>query len=443
MSEPVGSSGLPDTICPMPWTNLSIDVDGSSRPCCKFAHLEPESPYQMANLADAGIDDVWNSEAMAQLRTDFRKGDQPADCRTCWDEESAGIRSWRQDFLTDRSITGAIDYDDVRPAAPVALDLKLTNACNLKCRICGPVASSLWLHEQLKVATAGEAAELRANRTRYLSNKITQDDANLATFRSWIPHLQHIEMTGGEPMFSLENREVIELIVAEGAADQVSLLLTTNAMVIDDRIMRALPAFADVSIAMSVDDMGPRLEYERAPAEWATVVANMDTYAAGASATQHRHTNCSVSNLNAWYLPDFIRWHVDRYPTDQVGLHLNLVHNARCFNVQVMPESLKDSTCARLQVVVDDLSLPAYIRGQVAGLIGFVNDAPPDPDAWQELLATLDERDAIRDESFAATFPELAAEIDRLGLGGRAGPGISELVVPAPLRRLGRRLLHR
>src|SRR5687767_6689333 len=45
----------PPTICALPWQNLSLDVDGSSRPCCKFAHHDDASPYQMANLKDAPL----------------------------------------------------------------------------------------------------------------------------------------------------------------------------------------------------------------------------------------------------------------------------------------------------------------------------------------------------------------------------------------------------
>ena len=70
--------------------------------------------------------------------------------------EAAGIPSFRQTYVRDRGIHTTPDYDDVTPDHPVALDLKLTNACNLKCRICGPVASSLWLRGALR---GGEHAD--------------------------------------------------------------------------------------------------------------------------------------------------------------------------------------------------------------------------------------------------------------------------------------------
>ena len=133
MSSP---DGVPSTICPLPWLNLSLDVDGSSRPCCKFAHQSANSPYQMANLAESSLDEVWDGEGMQQLRADFRAGIQPQQCSSCWDEEAAGIRSFRQTYHDDRGITTRPDYNGVPPTQPVALDLKLSNACNLRCRIC-------------------------------------------------------------------------------------------------------------------------------------------------------------------------------------------------------------------------------------------------------------------------------------------------------------------
>ena len=431
---------MPDSICAMPWINLSMDVDGTSRPCCKFAHLSDESPYQLVKLQDADLEGVWNSDAMQRLRADFRRGERPADCSTCWDEEAVGIRSWRQTFMQDRHVTAQIDFDDVTPASPLALDLKLSNACNLKCRICGPVASSLWLQEQVKVGSEGEVADLRANRRLYLSNKITNDESNLATFRSWVPHLQHLEMTGGEPMFSAENREVIELLVAEGAPEQVTLQLTTNAMVIDDRIMRALDSFQHVSIALSIDDMGPRLEYERAPAVWETVLRNMRTYAASASTKRAIYVNCSISTLNIWYATEFAEWLCGSFSEAQIQLHFNLVHNPRHYQVQNLPEPLKLAVLERLQAGTVNPAIRRSVRDQLAELIDFVQGAEADPAAWHEFLRTTAERDAVRGERFASIFPEMWNEAERLGLTDLPSePTLSA----SPVRLLGRRLRGR
>jgi MoaA/NifB/PqqE/SkfB family radical SAM enzyme len=430
--------GAPASLCPLPWLNLSLDVDGSSRPCCKFAHQAPDSRYQMANLADATVDEVWNGEGLQRLRRDFRAGVRPAECASCWREEEAGIPSFRQTYVADRGITTVPDVASDTPERPVALDLKLSNACNLRCRICGPVASSLWLREELE-HNPGLDPRIREQRAYYLSNKLTHHPADLEVLRSWVPHLEHLEMTGGEPMLSPENREVIELVATEGRPERVTLLLTTNAMVIDERIMAHLPRFASVVVSLSVDDVGPRLEYERAPAEWATVEANVARYAAMASDRIDVYANCTVSTLNVWYVPEYLDWLAAAHPDGRVGFNLNLVHDPAHYSVRNLPPALKRSVAARLRERALRPERSERVRGMVEGLLDFMGEGPADdPGAWDELVRVTGERDAIRGESMAAALPEYRAEIDRLGLWERSRPG-ARVHLRRSLRSLVRR----
>lgn len=422
---------LPASICPLPWLNLSTDVDGSTRPCCKFAHLDASSPYQLANLRDGTLDEVWNSDAMQALRRDFRAGVRPAECATCWDEEAAGIPSFRQTHLEDRGIRARPDYDDPRPAQPVALDLKLSNACNLRCRICGPVASSLWLREELSLAGDDADPFLLQNKDYFRANKITRDDAGRDVLRRWLPSLEHLEMTGGEPMLSKENREVIELIVREGRPEQMSLLLTTNATVVDERVLDALPLFGDVVLTASIDDVGDRFGYERSPARWDDAEAILRRYAAMASDRLHVSINCSVSPFNVWYLPEIIDWWASDPILAPVWLHLNLVHNPEHYCVRNLPEPLNGVVRDRLTVALDEAGerWPGHVADQLRGVIEFMAPGPRDPGAWDRFLDVTRHRDEVRDEEVAATFPELVAaarEADLWsdGMRGRVAGGV-------------------
>ncbi|MBL8778110.1 MAG: twitch domain-containing radical SAM protein [Acidimicrobiales bacterium] len=406
---PSAATPVPDTICPLPWLNLSTDVNGSSRPCCKFAQPSPESDYQLANLQTGDLDAVWNGEAMQRLRRDFREGAQPAECSSCWDEEAAGIPSFRQTYVADRGIHTPPDYDTLTPDHPVALDLKLTNACNLKCRICGPVASSLWLREEL--ASAGEHADpyLVENKDYFRANKITHDPANLATFRRWLPHLDHLELTGGEPMLSKENREVLELIATEGRPERMTLLLTTNATVVDERMLDLLPAFGNVVVTLSVDDIGERFTYERSPGRWEEATGIMARYAAMTSERLHVGFNCSVSPFNVWYLPEMVDWLASTPELAAVHLNLNLVHYPRHYCIQVLPASVKDAVAAHLtqRLLADPEACPPGVAAQVAEVVEFLSGSRDDDAVqWQESLAVTRHRDEIRGERFVDVFPE-------------------------------------
>lgn len=434
---------LPESICPLPWQNLSLDVDGSSRPCCKFAHHDPDSDYQMANLRDASLEEVWNGEGMRRLRRDFLDGKRPAECTTCWDEEAAGIASLRQTWFW-RGLRHEPDYDGVEVAHPSALDLKLTNACNLKCRICGPVASSLWLGEEARLHGDDLDPYLAENRRWFLANKITEHPENAVTFRTWLPHLEHVELTGGEPMMSPENRAVVELLVEEGDPAGVALLVTTNATVVDERIVGPFDRFGRVTVSLSIDDIGGRIEYERAPARWDEIEANIRRYAGMAGETVQIYLNCSVSTLNVWYLPEFVAWLTADPRLAPIGLHLNLVHNARHHNIQSLPDQLKDAVRARLEPMVTEPAVPPDIQIQVAEVVEFLGANPGDPEQWSEFLRLTRDRDAVRDEDFASTFPEYHEAMVATGCWWTPPASVSsEVPVHLGVRRSVRRVAGR
>ncbi|MCB1016903.1 MAG: twitch domain-containing radical SAM protein, partial [Acidimicrobiales bacterium] len=396
-------AALPESICPLPWLNLSTDVNGSTRPCCKFAQPSADSAYQLTNLRDGDLDAVWNGPAMQQLRRDFRAGERPVECSSCWNEEAAGIPSFRQTYVRDRGIHEEPDYAVDTPDHPVALDLKLTNACNLKCRICGPVASSLWLREELAVGGPDADPWLVENKDYFRANKITGDPTNRAVLRRWLLHLDHLELTGGEPMLSRENREVLELVVAEGRPERMTLLLTTNATVVDERVLELLPAFGAVALTLSIDDIGARFEYERSPGRWDVAEPIVRRYAAMTSERLHVGINCSVSPLNVWYLPEMVGWLTADEALAPVHLNLNLVHYPRHFCIQVLPAALKEAVEERLARELLDRpgACPPGVAAQVGEVVEFLRGGRPDDAAqWQATLDAVRRRDAIRGEDF-------------------------------------------
>ncbi len=405
---------LPATICALPWVNLSLDVDGSSRPCCKFAHLDADSPYQMANLRDEGLPGVWNSDAMQRLRRDFRSGVAPAECRTCWDEEAAGVASWRQTFLADRNLTVDIDFDDPMPGQPVALDLKLSNTCNLRCRICGPVASSSWLAEELAARGPDADPYLVENRAYFKAAKLVGGSSEPGALERWAPGIQHIEMTGGEPMLSLENRRLVALIVDEGRPEDVTLHVTTNATVIDDDLVARFPRFRHVEVVLSIDDIGERLTYQRAPADWDTVRETITRWAE-LPGVGGLGVNCSVSIFNVWDLAEVLDWFTEHHPGLEV--HLNLVHNPPHLSVRALPAPVVPAVVARLRRYGDDLAKPVDLRLQMAELATFMEQGEGGASLWGDAVAEIRHRDQVRGESFAVVAPSFCAELDRLGVG--------------------------
>lgn len=418
-SRRLASRSLPDTFCDVPWLNASLDVDGSVRPCCMFARQDDAAAAEFGNLKSHSLQEVWNSRGMVSLRRQFLAGEKPTSCQRCWNEEAAGITSYRQSFKSHRAPKAQIDPFNVAPDQPLTLDLKLSNRCNLKCRICSPLASSLALSEAKlhRSEPPNFLAWLEREEGYFLSNKITQHPVNLDTFRRWLPGISQLELFGGETTISEEVQQLEELIVAEGQAGKIALLFNTNASVFSPQAVDRWRQFRRVNICLSIDDIERRFEYQRHPARWSKVQDNLQKYHA------IRETNfficlfCSVSVYNVYYLPDIVAWMDSCLP--RFDVQLNYVHYDPPFCVTQLPEQAKVAVRQRLLLAADEVEsrrlaavdspfVKASLGNQLREAAAFVASRDSDRAQWREFLRRSELYDRIRHEKFAEVFPELS-----------------------------------
>jgi len=332
---------LPNTFCTLPWINLSTDVNGSLRPCCKFAQPEASNEYQLPNMKEGSLDVLWNDIRYQTLRQAFLDGKKPKECQSCWDEEAAGMNSFRIQFAKDKKIdTSKMEFTPVAASGPKAMDLKLNNVCNLKCRICGPQASSTFLKEYQ------EQYNIKIEDSAYwLSNKIL-GTANEQVIKQWADDLVHLEITGGEPMASPENIKILDLLIRSNRAQNISILLNTNGTLYNKKFLDLLVNFKEVTLCISIDDLGERLEYERYPTEWTVVQDNIKKFIE----LKSRHDNLfltlcpTVSVFNVYYLPDYLEW----AKTMNMFTYYNILHYPPSHSIKNLPDALKEIVSERL-----------------------------------------------------------------------------------------------
>lgn len=375
----------PDTFCVLPWVNLSTDVNGSLRPCCKFAQPEPTNEYQLPNMKEGSLDVLWNDIRFQTLRQAFLDGKKPKECQSCWDEEAAGMPSFRVQWAKDKKIsTAELDFAPVATHGPRAMDLKLNNVCNLKCRICGPQASSTFLKEYQ------ERFDIKVEDGAYwLSNKIL-GTANEDVILEWAQDLIHLEVTGGEPMASPENIKVLELLINSGRADKISILLNTNGTLYNKKFLDLLVKFKEITLCISVDDLGERLEYERSPTEWSTVQDNIAKFIA----LKEQHANLfltlcpTVSVFNVYYMQEFLDW----AKSMNIFTYFNLLHYPPSHSIKNLPYRLKEQVDARLAAPEFNI-----VRN-------FLHLTADDQTLIKEFIKKNTELDLFRKQDFKTTF---------------------------------------
>ena len=314
-------------------------------------------------MKEGSLDVLWNDVRVQTLRQAFLDGKQPKECRGCWDQERAGLESMRMANL--KILPEDKEYPLVTEIGPNKLDLKLNNVCNLKCRICGPQASSTYLKEH------NERYNMIYGDSQYwLSNKILGTDNELV-FKKWANSLTNIEITGGEPMASPENIKILDLLIQAGNASNIQIMLNTNGTLYNVALISRLLKFKKVILCISIDDLGDRLEYQRFPASWTDVQENIKKYQKLKQDNDNIDVSLcpTVSTLNVYYMPEFLEW------ADSLGLFtfFNLLHYPASHCIKNLPKPLKeivlerihderlDRVAAFMQIEGDNTPLSAFI----------------------------------------------------------------------------------
>ena len=214
-------------------------------------------------------------------------------------------------------------------------------------------------------------------------------------------------------MLGQENREIEKLLIDAGAENKVSLLYNTNATIFSESVVRAWKKFKRVQICLSIDDIGERLEFQRFPAKWSRVEANIRKYLEHQDERIQLTLFCSVSVLNIFYLPDYIAWQQANFPG--IDIYFNFVHDPKFFCINNMPEGMRVTAAANLREL-----LPAVKNQlttfQVNEVINFLSRAGAgDPlEIRTTLFKELAYRDKIRQQNWREILPRLVDAYEEL-----------------------------
>lgn len=254
--------------CIVPWTSITLSANGDIKPCCKFtsdqriakeagrtpnwkAENEHMNIYQGHTLQDA-----W--EGMEKLRQQMLAKEKPQGCRDCWKNEStAGVsrRQWMLEKIENRPDA----YLNNPPMNLKHMDLNFGNTCNLKCRMCGSWGSTHWFKEDKKLQ------QINPQFQRQLENATVRsiDPSLYKNMEDKLSQMERIDFKGGEPLMQDGMYEVLEILVANGSAPNVTLGYTTNGTRVPEKLKRLWPHFKRVVLNVSVEATGDLYQYIR------------------------------------------------------------------------------------------------------------------------------------------------------------------------------------
>lgn len=390
--------------CVLPWISLEASPIGTVRPCCLAEEEIVDNHGNKFELSTADFKDIQNSDYMRDLRVEFLAGNQPATCKKCWAVEDAGGTSKRMHTLNRlKHIDMGTNW--TQNAKPLMfLDLKLGNICNLKCRICGSWSSSQFAAEELKFVKDPKNSfhyqMLRAGAWPR-ENKTFWDQIDLC-----LNDIRYIEFTGGEPFLIQEHFDMLAGIVQRGIADQVEIHYNTNGTVFPEYAEDIWRHFKTVEIAFSIDDVGPRFEYQRTNAEWAEVCANLDRF----RDLKEIYSNiklqiCTTVNVfNVYYIDHVAEWIFNNRESFDF-VYWNILHEIWYFSIARLPRTVKTV----LETHLKTCAVPTEFLGEFQRIIDFMNGGEAsDGAAMLEAMKKLDQR---RNQNLSQVMPEWAGII--------------------------------
>ena len=381
-------------LCILPWVSVESNPLGDIRPCCLTI-----DPIPGMKLSTNTLTDAYNSEYMRNLRQEFIDGKKPETCNRCWDEEAAGRTSKRMNsYYRLQHLVKDIDFTSVDSDNLIFLDLKLGNICNLKCRICGSYSSSKWAQEEIDIYPKNQIARnnLIEGRWPRESKEFWEDLMEV------LPKVRYMEFTGGEPFLINEHFDLLERAVKLGYAKDIEIHYNTNTTSVPNRGLKLWPHFKTVEIALSIDDIGDRFEYQRYGAVWKVALENLNKFKnLKASSGNIVLQICLTVNVqNIYYLDELVEW-ISQQSFDFV--YFNVLHDAWYFNIRNLNTDAKNIINKKF----NNLILP--YQDEINKVLEFMNQG--EGSDCLKLKEVLKQSDIQRNQHFSTSHHEIAEAI--------------------------------
>jgi MoaA/NifB/PqqE/SkfB family radical SAM enzyme len=276
--------------CRLPWQGLMITPRGDFRLCAltngkQFnAGMATDENGTLMNIMTHSPNDGLNGEWHRAVRlNDVAKNGAFHDICSCCSEREAAtggdikhINASRRQSMEHRNPSTNIaspttyqnsemDQNGYVKWQPTTLDIRFGNLCNAKCVHCGPGYSNQWYEDSVGFFNSLEIPGIWGHKTIKLERNAHGKVFDPAEVRWWespvwwekfeamLPTLEHIYITGGEPMIVPAHDEMLDRIIANGRAKEIYLDYDTNLSVINDKIAQRWSHFKHVEIAASID----------------------------------------------------------------------------------------------------------------------------------------------------------------------------------------------
>jgi len=200
----------------------------------------------------------YNTDKYREIRQNMLDNKKITACTYCYEAEEKKEISERQKSLRDMKqhsdllLSQIKDHEAGFDIKPYWYDLRLSNNCNLRCKMCSPDNSS------------SIAKSLGIDKPHLLHEP--EIDVNPAAIRLYL--------SGGEPFMIKRFTDIIEKIENKNC----EIIVNTNGTVVNKKMLDTLTKFQNVCITVSLDGYDDINAKIRLDSDWASIDKNIDVW---------------------------------------------------------------------------------------------------------------------------------------------------------------------
>lgn len=365
------------TFCILPFIHFYTQPNGEVKPCCIAGGFD-----NIQTLRSQSIEEIFNSDDYKTLRKDMLTGVRNKVCDTCYKREDIGESSPR-DFFNSSNIWSMpeVNEDYSVPVEFQHIDIRFSNLCNFKCRMCNHIFSSHWYEDAKKITLSGTNIYLSSEDRKVIeaSENIVED------IIPYITKLKSVYFAGGEPLINDQHFKLLEWL-SRNITD-LTIHYNTNLSVLNYRnydFIKYWSKFRRVHLAVSCDGVGKVGEYQRVGFDHDTFMKNLNKIKEYATASPVSKPingitysfQSTITILNIEHIFDFIDYMMDN----------NFIYTEECIQfyyawgpehitINNIPQKDKDRITKMFDEKIKKIS-SERTKSELSAVINFMNSEP-------------------------------------------------------------------
>jgi organic radical activating enzyme len=397
-----------ETFCMLPWMHMHAFPDGRAYPCCLADYWHP-----VGDLRKNTMREVWNQDKYKQMRVNMLADKPCVECTKCYEQEQHGAFSMRNDAnrnyghmikeIAQTKEDGTHEEFKIR-----YWDIRFSNLCNFRCRSCGPIFSSNWYNDHVKLyGVAPDVLKRPMERVEYAAGSETAMEVQMDEH---VPYLEQVYFAGGEPLIMKEHYTLLEKLIAAGKTD-IRLQYNTNFSEMafkDKHVFEYWKHFKNVSVGASLDGMGAQAELIRKGTDWEQTVSNRIAMKQQVPHVDF-YVSATITSMNVLHVLDFHKSWTDQGLIAAKDFNVNICQSPDWYRADIFPQWFKDEVItpayqAHLAWLEPQDNLKRATNG-FRSMLSFINgnDATQH---WDRFVKEVADLDRVRNEDFWTTFPE-------------------------------------